>query len=145
MRQMRKSSRIRSKLPPGLNDISDDLPAPSTTRPLLPRSRATSLARSAGLRSAGSSRSNSSLRSLVMGEHMTDTDVVASGSVEPVSGPSSSSLDMDEDNEAGGSLSTSLLKRKRSGSDIVAQDGNHATTPGVFLFFLSNVPFFLTW
>lgn len=61
------------------------------------------------------------------------------GSVEPVAGPSSSSLEMDEDNlnEAGGSLSTSLLKRKRSGSDIMTQEGSYATT-GVFLFLLPN-------
>ena len=76
-----------------------------------------------------------------MGEN---TEVVVSSLEEPVAGPSSPSLNMDEpeDNEAGGSLSTSLLKRKRSGSDIVAQDGSYATTFGVFLFLLSNVSLF---
>ena len=136
---MRKSSRIRSKLLPGHNDIPDNLPAPSTTRPLLPRARATSLVARSGLRYAythRSSSSNSSRRSLAIGELMTDADVAVSGSV------ASSSLDMDEDNEVGGSLSTSSLKRKRSGPDIVAQDGSHATTHSVFLFFLSSV---LTW
>lgn len=127
----------------GHSDILDDLPAPSTDRPLLPRFRAASLARS-GLKSTSrppnrSSRSNSSPRSLSMGEH---TDVVVSGSEEPVAGPSSSSLNTDEDNDTGGSLSTSLLKRKRSSSDIVTQDGSYAMTLGVFLFFFSNVPFF---
>jgi hypothetical protein len=142
---MRKSNRIHSKLLLGPNDISDDLPAPSTTRPLLPRFRAASLARS--LKSASthrSSRSNSSRRSLAMddSEHMTDTDIVLSDSVEPVAGTSSSSLNTDEDNEAGGSLSTSLLKRKRSGSYIASQDGSYLTTLGVSLFLLSIVPFF---
>jgi hypothetical protein len=47
---------------------------------------------------------------------------------------------MDEDNAAGGSIS--LLKRKRSGSDIVAQVGSYPTTLGVFLINLSYVPFF---
>ena len=68
-----------------------------------------------------------------------------SESVELVAGPSSSSLNIDEDNEVEGSSSTRPLKRKRSGSDIVDQDGSYATTLGVFLFLLSNVPFVLTW
>jgi hypothetical protein len=72
---------------------------------------------------------------LAMDDHM--TDIVVSGSVEHVADSSSSSLSMDEDNETGGSLSTSLLKRKRSGSDIVTQEGSYATT-GVFLFLLPN-------
>ena len=66
-------------------------------------------------------------------------------SVEPVESlsPSSSSLNMDEDNAGlGGSLSTSLLKRKRSDE---FQDESFSTTLGVFLFLLSNEPLFLTW
>ena len=53
-----------------------------------------------------------------------------------VAGPSSSSslLNIDEDNEVEGSFSESSLKRKRSGSDIVDQEGSYPTTLGVFLF-----------
>lgn len=68
---------------------------------------------------------------------VTGTDV-ESGS-EPVATSSSSLLNMDDNNEVGGSLSTSVLKRKRSDPDIVSQDGT--TTPGGFLFLRPNVPF----
>jgi hypothetical protein len=54
----------------------------------------------------------------------------AGNSVQVEPGQSSSSLNMDEDNAAGGSIS--LLKRKRGGSDIVAQDGSYPTMLGVF-------------
>ena len=82
-----------------------------------------------------------------MSELKTDADVVVSGCV---ASPSSSSLDTMDDskeNEAGGSLSTSSLKRKRSGPespgpDIVVQDGSHETTHSVFLFLLFKRPIF---
>ena len=67
-------------------------------------------------------------------------DVVVSDpgseSVETVAGPSSSSslLNIDEDNEVERSFPASSLKRKRSGSDIVDQEGSYPTTLGVFLF-----------
>jgi hypothetical protein len=62
-------------------------------------------------------------------------DVVVSG-LEPVATSSSSLLNMDEDNrdEFGGSLSTSSLKRKRSYLDIVVQDDDYTTAPGVCFF-----------
>lgn len=150
---MRKSNRLRSKLLPGQQDIiPDDLPAPSTSRPLPPRSRTTSLARSGSQSisrhgSRGRSRSNSSRKSLAMGENMTaglDSDMTDNGLVvsglEPVATSSSSLMNMDEDNEAGGSSSSSVLKRKRSGSDIVVQDVNYPTTLSALLFLFSNVP-----
>jgi len=130
---MRKSNRLRSKLGPG-HDIPDGLPAPSTSRPILPRSRATSLARSGSASasrhaSRGRSYSHSSLRSSAMEENITgvDTASIFMSDWEPVASPSSHSLDTGEDNEAGGSLSTSSLKRKRSGSD----DDSYPTMPDV--------------
>ena len=48
-------------------------------------------------------------------------------------------LMIDEENEAGGSSSTSLLKRKRSGSDIADQDERYATTLGAYTFLSSHV------
>ena len=50
---------------------------------------------------------------------------------------------IDEENEAGGSSSTSLLKRKRSGSDTVAQDDSYATTLGVLYVPLKCSPFLM--
>jgi Zinc finger, C3HC4 type (RING finger) len=147
---MRKSDRLRSKVLTGPNDIPDDLPAPSTSRPLLPRSRTTSLARSgsqseSGPVSRGSSRSNSSRRSSAMRESMIGVDMTGPGVIvsglEPVAISSSSLLNMNEDDEAGGPLSTSLQKRKRSDSDTVVQDDNYQTTICGFLFLLTNLLF----
>lgn len=130
---MRKSNRLRSKLGPG-HDIPDGLPAPSTSRPILPRSRATSLARSGSASasrhaSRGRSYSHSSLRSSAMEDNITDTASIFMSDLEPIPSPSSHSLDTGEDNEVGGSLSTSSLKRKRSGSD----EDSYSTMPGAVL------------
>jgi hypothetical protein len=50
-------------------------------------------------------------------------------------------LNMDEDDKAGGPLSTSLQKRKRSDSDTVVQDNNYQTTICGFLFLFPNLLF----
>jgi hypothetical protein len=76
-----------------------------------------------------------------MGENMTGVTStgVESGS-EPVATSSSSLLNMEDNSEAGGSLSTSrVLKRKRSDPDIVRQEGT--TTPSGSLFLRPKIPF----
>ena len=138
---MPKGNRFESVLVDG-HDIPDDLPAPSTSRPLLSRSRAASLARSQSASrhgSRGSSRSNSSHRSSAMLENMTDTNMAVFP--DPTV---SSSLNFDQDTEVGGSLSTSSLKRKRSDPEGMVQHEGFPTMLGVFLFLLPN-SLCLTW
>ena len=77
----------------------------------------------------------------MIGVDMTGPGVIMSGLEPPVATSSSSLLNMDEDDEAGGPFSTSLRKRKRSDSDTVVQDDNYQTTICGFLFLFANLLF----
>ena len=138
---MRKSNRIRSKLLPEHDTpIPDDLPAPSTTRPLLPRLARSGSQSVSGHGSRGSSRSNSSRRSSATGENMTDVDMTSTGVVISGLDPVATSLsNMDEANETGSSILTNSVKRKRSEPDIAFQE---PATLGVFLSLSPKLPFF---